>query len=260
MMRSLFREKLPVVMLLLILGLVSPVLAETIGTVRYVEVIAAHPRMLKFDFTVGRFTDGASAQVPLAQLQEKESELETRLQKLQGQITEEVAVFEKSLASSGAGKRLAEKEFWAKKAELDQAIEVLRDEIAANIAAMEFGGRTIETLVVPEVNQIMLDVNAAINNAARAHKCTMVLSEPLPLPDRKSDRWIEEGYSMSLRNGNLTDGRFIRNWVASADLIAARLGGQVNMLRPVITGSVDLTEDAIRLLTQPARKGGALRK
>ncbi|KAF1081796.1 MAG: hypothetical protein GQF41_1436 [Candidatus Rifleibacterium amylolyticum] len=236
-------------------------LADNIGTVRYVEVIAAHPRMLNFDFTVSRFKDGPSAQVPLEQLQERGRQLQARLQELNNRSSEGIADLEKSLAASSKNKKAAEKDFWAEKEKLDRELEGVRDEIAANIAAMEFGGRTIETLILPEASQIMTDVGAAISNAARARNCSMVLTVPSPvLFEGNSDNWIEEGYATHLRQPGPYGHELIQRWVAASDRIVARLGDQINLLHPVITDSIDITSDAIKLLTQPARKGGSSRK
>jgi len=248
-------------LLICLMALSETVSASTFGTVRYVEVIAAHPRMLKFDFTVNRFADGPSAQIPIEQLQTKGRELEARLQELNSRVSAGVADLEKSLADSPKAKQAAEKDFWTQKEQIDSELEGVRAEIAANIAAMEFGGRTIETMILPEINQIMTDVNAAVNNAARARGCVMVLSEPAPLPyEVTADDWIEEAYSKHLRQGNPADPQLIKRWVSSANRITPRLGAQVNLLRPVITSSVDITADAIKLLTRPAHKGGASRK
>ncbi|PKL47887.1 MAG: hypothetical protein CVV42_11355 [Candidatus Riflebacteria bacterium HGW-Riflebacteria-2] len=251
-------QLLPFIILLL---LASSASADNIGTVRYVEVISAHPRMLKFDFSVSRFKDGQSAQIPIEQLQKRGLELQARLQELNSREDAGVADLEKSLVASRKGKKAAELDFWERKEKLDKELAAVREEIAANIAAMEFGGRTIETLILPEVNQIMADVGAAISNAAKVRKCSMVLSVPSPLPYEKNvDPWIEEGYSVHMRHGNSSDGQLLQRWVASADRIVPRLGAQINLLSPVITGSIDITDDAIKLLTQPARKGGATRK
>ncbi len=235
--------------------------ADNIGTVRYVEVIAAHPRILKFDFAVSRFQDGPSAQIPLERLQERSRELQARLQEINNRSSESVAALEKSLVASTKSKKESEKEFWAKKEQLDRELEAVRDEIAANISAMEFGGRTIETLILPEVNQIMADVATAISSASKARGCSMVLSVPAPLPyEENIDSWIEEGYSAHLRQGSSSDSGYMKRWIAAAGRIVPRLGDQVNLLHPVLTGSVDITADAIKLLTQPARKGGVSRK
>ncbi len=258
-----FRESASAALLLLMFLVMLSVSASAnnIGTVRYTDVIAAHPRMLKFDFSVSRFSDGPSAQIPIERLQAKGRELEARLQEITSRSSAEVADLEKSLAASKKDKKSAEKDFWAQKEKIDRDLEAVRDEIAANIAAMEFGGRTIETMILPEISQIMADVNAAVSNAAKARNCAMVLSEPAPLPyETNVDNWIEESYSAHLRHGNPSDSRHIRNWVSSAIRIVPRLGGQINLLSPVITGSVDITADAIKLLTQPAQKGGASRK
>ena len=240
--------------------LLGPVFANTIGTVRYVEVIAAHPRMLKFDFSTHRFSDGPSAQISLKKLQDRGQELADRLQELNSQSQAGLSGFEKTLSASAAKKSSAEKQFWEDKEKLDSEIEGVRNEIAANIAAMEFGGRTIETTMLPEVVQIMADVSAAIANAAQTRGCTLVLNEALPVPPGgESDNWIEESYSSHFRGG-ATDLSGLKRWITSANRITPRLGTQVNLLIPAISGSVDLTADAVKLLTQPARKGGASKK
>ncbi len=41
---------------------------------------------------------------------------------------------------------------------------------------LQSGGRTIETTVLPEVNQIMADVTTAINAAAEARNCSTVMN------------------------------------------------------------------------------------
>ena len=246
---------------MLLFVLIEPVVANTIGTVRYVEVIAAHPRMLKFDFSTHRFNDGQSAQISLEKLQKRGRELEARLQEVNSRSGAALTSLEKSLTSSSKKKGVAESDFWAEKEKLDNEIESVRVEIAANIAAMEFGGQTIETTILPEITQIITDVNAAIANAAKTRKCTMVFNETLPIAlVKEADPWIEEAYSAHVRSGNNSDAQSLRRWVASADRIAPRLGAQVNLLKPVITASVDLTSDAVKLLSQPVRKGGVLRK
>lgn len=239
----------------------GPVWANTIGTVRYLEVIAAHPRMLKFDFATHRFSDGPSAQISLKELQEKGQVLAARLQELNSRSESGIAGLEQKLSSSAAKKSTAEKDFWAEKEKLNNEIEAVRNEIAANIAAMEFGGQTIETTILPEVSQIIVDVSAAVANAAAARNCTMVLNETLPVAlISEPDNWIEEGYSSHFRSGNSSDDSVLRRWVSSAGRIVPRLSAGANLLMPVITGSVDLTADAIKLLTQPARKGGVSKK
>lgn len=249
-----------VLLLMLFVALPVPVAANTIGTVRYVEVIAAHPRMLKFDFSAGRFVDGASAQIDIDKLQVRGRELEAKLQQLSGELAERVAILEKSLAGSSRSKKSAEQDFWSKKKEIEEQLEAVRDEIAANIAAMEFGGRTIETTVLPEVNQIMADVTTAISAAAKARNCSMVMNEPLSLAMVETNNWIEEGYSLHLRHSNVTDPQILKRWVSSVNRIVPRISAHVNLLKPIVTGSVDLTADAIKLLTQPIRKGGVSRR
>ncbi len=245
-------------MLLVLLCLAAVQLsASNIGTVRYMEVIAAHPRMLKFDFAARRFSDGPSAQVPLETLQTRGRELEKKLQELTSDQKNTLAGFEKKLAAPEAAKSQAEKDFWAKKEKLDREIETLRDQIAANIAAMEFGGRTIETLVLPEVNRIVADVNAAVAAAAKERDCTMVLVEPFP--DRlagNSDNWIEESWSAHLRGGQSSDPALVKKWLSSVNRITQELGPRVNLLKPMLTGSVDLTQDAVKLLVRPQKTGG----
>ncbi len=245
-------------MLLVFLSLAAVQLsASNIGTVRYMEVMAAHPRMLKFDFAARRFSDGPSAQVPLETLRERGRELEKKLQELTSEQENTLAGFEKKLAAPEKAKSQAEKDFWAKKQNLDREIETLRDQIAANIAAMEFGGRTIETLVLPEVNRIMADVNAAVAAAAKGRGCTMVLVEPFPdRPNDNSDNWIEESWSAHLRGGQSSDPAMVRRWISSVNRIIPELGPRINLLKPMLTGSVDLTPDAVKLLVRPQKTGG----
>ncbi|EKD82155.1 MAG: hypothetical protein ACD_39C01459G0003 [uncultured bacterium] len=248
-------------LLMFLVTICGPVLANTIGTVRYLEVIAAHPRMLKFDFDTHRFSDGPSAKISLNELQKKGLVLEARLQELNSRSESGIAGLEQKLSASAAKKGTAEKDFWAAKEKLDNEIEAVRNEIAANIAAMEFGGQTIETTILPEVSQIIADVGAAIAGAAKARNCTLVLNETQPLAlTVEPDNWIEESYSSHFRSGNTSDASGLKRWIASANRITPRLGAQTNLLKPVITGSVDLTADAVKLLTQPARKGGASKK
>ncbi|OGK09023.1 MAG: hypothetical protein A2W80_06745 [Candidatus Riflebacteria bacterium GWC2_50_8] len=248
-------------LVMFLITLIGPVLANTIGTVRYLEVIAAHPRMLKFDFDAHRFSDGPSAQISLKELQEKGQLLAARLQELNSSSAAGIAGLEKKLSVSATKKSKAETDFWAEKEKLDNEIEAVRNEIAANIAAMEFGGRTIETTILPELSQIIADVSAAVTNAAAARNCTMVLNETLPVTlITETDNWIEEGYSSHFRSGNSSDDSVLKRWVSYAGRIVPRLSAGANLLKPVITGSVDLTADAIKLLTQPARKGGVSKK
>lgn len=239
----------------------SPLAAEGIAVVRYLDVIMAHPRMQRFDFSVKRFKDGPSAQIPLEVLKEKEKELESRLQALNQRLEQEVGGLEKSLVGSKKDLVKAEKDFWKSRQKIDSEMEIIKNEIAANIAAMEFGGRTIETLLLPEINKIVADVTLAVANAARARKCTMVFNETRPqLYQPEIDNWIEEAYSLHFRSRETTDASHIKRWLSSSDRIVSRLNAHVNLLTPVITGAVDITADAVGMLIQPARKGGSARK
>lgn len=259
-----FRDNLTITFLLVMLLVANAesVYANSVGTVRYLEVIAAHPRMQKFDMAAHRFKDGASAQLPLEEYQKHGLILEKKMHELTRQADEDFANLQKSLTGSAAMKSAAEQKYWSEKEKGDPKVEAVRNEIAANIAAMEFGGQTVEITLLPEISQIVSDVNAAIANIAKARGCSMIFNETIPQAMvNEGENWVEESYSAYFRSGE-TAGEIqkLQHWIASVDRIIPKLGHQSNLLQPVISGAVDLTPDVIKLLSTPVRKGGASKK
>lgn len=246
-------------LLFLFLLFISPVFASglKVGTVRFLELIAMHPRMQSFDYDGMRFLDGPSAQYPLTQLQQKDKELTAELEQLSAQVAQAQQQFQTTLTGkSGNTKNTAEKQFWTEKQDLDNKIEELRSEIIANISAMELGGRSIETTLLIEVNKIMYDIKQAIAQAAQKNNCTIILNE-VTAPASASQEWVEESFAAYVKSrADLRDPELLRKWVNNSELIAARLPRQINLNKPVLSEHIDLTGEVLKILYQSVNRRG----
>lgn len=257
-MRFIYRTTVFLLLLFAVLGC-SKAIAQNTGVVRYVEVLRAHPRMQKFDFSAKRFIDGKSANIPYSKVLQDSKKLRKELKRIKEAKIQATQDLQASLTKSTKEKKIAEKRYWETAKNLDNQLNALRTNIGINISEQEFQGRTYETSILPEVKRIISEVNSAIKKIAKANKCTLVLNETTPrAEDVSNDAWIEESYSTYVSTTDSKEQKdLIIKWINSANNINSKLSGSVNLLRPVISENKDLTPMIIKDLnnTQKIKRG-----
>lgn len=244
---------------LLAVPMSAPISAQTIGIVRWTEVVAAHPRMGSFDPSTRRFIDGPSAQLDSTVLDRELATLEEQLARIEaGEVTSR-RQFEASLQRSPKKRAEAEAAFWKAREELQREKSAVSARIAATLSKNEFGGRTSIVTLLPEIAHISQEASNAINRVAAARNCSLVLTEPSS--DLGDGAPVVNAYARLSRQTNESEMKSsMTNWVSRRDDIALLLSNHVRAFRPALTNAVDLTDDAIRLLRLNQVPQGGSRK
>ncbi len=244
-------------LVLLAVPMSAAVSAQTIGIVRWAEVVSAHPRMGSFDSSTRRFIDGPSAQLDPDVLNRDLAGLKEQLARIEAGEAAIRSQFEASLRRSPKKSSEAESAYWKAREELQKEKSGVSARIAATLIKNEFGGRTSIITLLPEIANISREANDAISKAAAAKNCSLVLTEPLPAPS--SDAPFVNTYGRLSHQTDESEMRSsMKNWVSRRDDIALRLSNHVRAFRPALNDAVDLTDDAVRLLRlNQAPQGGS---
>ena len=244
----------PVFALLAVLLMVSAsAVGQSIGSVRFMEVVGEHPLMQTFEVSSRRFLGGVSAPHDREELARRKAGLLTEIQKLHELQEKNQEDLRKALNDKDASR--VEKRFWNERSRLRAQIESLRDQVSAVSSQEEFRGQTLSYTLFPDIAVILADVQRAIQTVAARRRCSMVLTETSP--------WnpLQEQEKTRMGNHRLYDttnrevfvGRMQALLAAKAKVLTA-LQGSVRLLRPALHGDQDLTVEVIREMKTIAKQ------
>ncbi len=256
-MKRLLQRVLILALLLACSTLVSAY-GQSFGWVRLSEIWGEHPRIQQFDLSTRRFSTGPSSPVPYEATTGQKQRL---IEEIAGYERQKLAVrarLEAAMRGTADRKKQAEAEYWQNTRSLDQAIAEKRRQVDALAAALEFGGMTSEVTVLPELGRVNAEVQQAIQRVAAQRGCAMVFNEPVPLPRSGEPAVIQNFWRSALARPDMQQGRgSLHLWLRRREDAIVQLGSRLNMLRPVIVGGVDLTENVVKELRGSGTAGGS---
>lgn len=252
--------------LLLRVLILAPVLAfsalvgafgQSFGWVRLSEVWGEHPRFQQFDPSTRRFSTGPSSPVPYEATMRQKQRLIQEIAGYEQQKLAEKTRLEAAMRGTAEQKKQAEAEYWRNTRALDQAIAEKRSQVDALAAALEFGGMTSEVTVLPEIGRVNAAIQQAIQRVAAQRGCSLVFNEPVPLPKSGEPAVIQNFWRAALAQPDMQQGRgSLYLWLRQREDAIVQLGGSLNLLRPVIVGGIDLTNDVVKELRGSGTAGG----
>lgn len=234
------------VAMLFAMGFVSGASGQTIGTVRLSEVIAAHPRMMRFDPKTHRFLDGLSAKKDVPETRKEIEFLKSRLEGLEAQEKRNLADLQVALTGKKDVKTLGEEKYWKAREGIKAEGEKITPRISELASAIEFNGRTSEITLFPEIKLILTESLRAVSAAAASNRCILVLTEAIPVVSSRNGSFFANSYSLALLSTDQAKQKaLITTWLNSRHDISGILYGRIKLVRPAINNAVDLTDGAI---------------
>ena len=222
-----------------------PLSAQKIGIVRLSDALGAHPLTASFDIDSKRFMGGVSAPFDRNLYERSRADLETRLAEIESEEARNLGEFQAGLKKGD--KEASEASYWKRKKELERQKEMVFDQLAAIRSALEFGGRTVDDSLLPDIKRIYTDVRAIIDSVARQNGCSIVFTEsspwsPDPQPPLISNTYLEAARESDPRRSHM----ILNRWLESKNRIAQSLSGKIRLFKPVLSPTIDLTPEVIR--------------
>lgn len=245
--------------IVVILGIVAvgntPAFAQTFGMVNYEKVVSAHPRMAAYDPGTHRFRNSSSQPQTPEEIEKQIAQLTKEIEHLNAQEKSLLDSLKKGLSSRKNSEESSETVYWNNKQENERKRELLRQRLGTLYDARQIGGRTPDISILPEVKQISGDVDKAIKAAASARGCGLVFAAPEPriiegASREASPAVINNEYSRFVREQGSEKGReALVEWLKNCRRNTGAVFPKTNLLKPVLIGGVDITDDVLRLLT-----------
>lgn len=235
----------------------SWVSGQTFGSIRLSEILAQHPRIQSFDLESRRFVNGTTGTARREELEQEKNRLLKQLEGLGERKRELKSRLGKALGGTPAEKKTAETAFWKDSQELDQVIESLKNQVNQIGSSLEFGGQTLETTVLPEVSRISADVLRIAHEAASRQGVVVLFNEAVPRPTGREPEVLTNQWKSMLATGEMNQSReALQAWVKNRHHATVKLAGKLRLLRPVLIGGPDLTDEVVKSMNAGGTKAG----